>query len=596
MKNCLLLIIDSLNYSHVKNSKVELMPYLRGLERSGVYCTEMYSQAPYTEAAVMNVYCGQNVLDYGGYMRRFADTPLTMFEAMRACGYRTYFNSYQPQCYPSSLRRGVDDIFYNVGYDLDALWAYRLGHYAALRSNGELNDTDIATLIDIFDDNLAEWIAFADDMLCGDAACNMIADNAPEYDASAVKSAVEAEQAKYKEDKQKYIFEVLDQGKAHALYSIPAYVQKGKIKDRAIMPEVKKLYEPLLKEIAKMDRKLNLKNNKQITKGVFRKLGEFCKSPSKTSFKNFLKSGYIAVNAIKDLDLYDRVNEGYDNFKNAPSARTHFDHYVKWADENRDEPHFACVHIDDIHNPEVFFTYDSSDMSLLEWEAAEAQKLLAEIDGDYCGSLTHDLSLRYMDNCIKYLFEEMEKKGILEDTCVMITADHGFSFAGAPLRDSFVINLYLENYNVPFVIANSGREPKCINSFRATKDIPATLLDLAGGEDSRFNASSVLCGDGYENVTIEYCGGGCPDLARREMKIAAFDKEWFVGALCPLYERFDETKITEVYDLKNDPQQLKNLVKTDHTQSTAYLTARIKARLDELYINKDTQIKEGEQS
>ncbi len=593
MKNCLLLIIDSLNYSHVKSSKVELMPYLQGLEKSGIYCTEMYSQAPYTEAAVMNVYCGQNVLDYGGYMRRFEDTPLTMFEAMKACGYRTYFNSYQPQCYPSSLKRGVDDIFCNVGYDLDALWSYRLEHYASVKSKGELNDADIQMLINIFDDNLTEWISFANDIINSDISCNMIADNAPQYDAAAVKSAVEAEKEKYEKDKKKYIFEVLEQGKSHVLYSIPAYAQKGKIKDRAVMPEVKKLYEPIFKDIARMDRKLNLKNNKQITKGVFRKFGQFCKSPSKTSYKNLLKSGFIAVNAVKDLDLFERIDEGYDNFKNAPSARTHFDHYISWAEQNKQEPHFACVHIDDIHNPEVFFTYDSSDMALLEREAAEARKLLCEIGNDYCGSLTHDLSLRYMDNCIKYLFDEMEAKGILKDTCVVITADHGFSFAGAPVRDSFVINLYLENYNVPFVIVNSGYEPKCIESFRATKDIPATLLDLAGGEDSRFGGKSVLRGDGYENVTIEYCGGGCPDLTRREMKIAAFDKEWFVGVLCPLYERFDESKITEVYNLKNDPQQLKNLVKTDHAQKTAYLTAKIKARLDELYIDKE---KEGEQS
>ena len=54
-KNYLLFIIDSLNYSHVKESKIELMPFMEQLKREGVYCESMYSQAPYTEAAVMNL-------------------------------------------------------------------------------------------------------------------------------------------------------------------------------------------------------------------------------------------------------------------------------------------------------------------------------------------------------------------------------------------------------------------------------------------------------------------------------------------------------------------------------------------------------------
>ena len=43
-----------------------------------------------------------------------------------------YYNYFQPQCYPSSLRRGIDFPFYDVGFDLGALWAYRLYMYSDL--------------------------------------------------------------------------------------------------------------------------------------------------------------------------------------------------------------------------------------------------------------------------------------------------------------------------------------------------------------------------------------------------------------------------------------------------------------------------------
>ena len=63
----------------------------------------------------------------------------------------------------------------------------------------------------------------------------------------------------------------------------------------------------------------------------------------------------------------------------------------------------------------------------------------------------------------------------------------------------------------------------------------------------------------YPEVQIEYCGGGCPDLSRREIKIAAFDKTYFVGTLCTLSDELVENKITEIYDLLEDPRQLHNL-------------------------------------
>ena len=99
--NYLLLIIDSLNYSHVMESPIELMPFLKGLKEKGMFCDNMFSQAPYTEAAVMNLYCGQDVLQNNGYLFRFKNAETTIFEEMQNAGYVTYFNSYQPQCHPS---------------------------------------------------------------------------------------------------------------------------------------------------------------------------------------------------------------------------------------------------------------------------------------------------------------------------------------------------------------------------------------------------------------------------------------------------------------------------------------------------------------
>lgn len=587
-KNYLLFIIDSLNYSHVKDSPIELMPFLNELKKKGVSCENMYSQAPYTEAAVMNLYCGQDVLQDGGYLFRFKTAKKTIFEVMQEHGYKTYYNSYQPQCHPSSVRRGVDDIFYNVGYDLGALWTYRLGHYADVYKSGELTEKDYDTLYEIFYDNFSEWLRFVDDVLKDDISVSLIKNNDAEYKPEEVKAAVEAQYAEFKKDNKKYIESILSSGQSHPLFLIPAYVQHNKIKDRTVPEKVKKEFLPLLKRIKRMDTRLNLKNAKGLFKGPARKFGRFVKHPGKATFKEIAKSAYLVVNEVSDMDLYQRVEEDCDWFKNAPSGRTHIDHYIDWArKQDKSQPYFACIHIDDIHNPEEFFTYDSENMDLLREEKKNAEALLDKVPSSYHGSLTHDLSLQYIDNVIKYLYDQLSKEKLLEDICITICADHGFSFSGNPLRDSFVINLYLENYNIPCVITGAGIEGLSINKLCTSKDIPATICELALGYiPDEFTGKSIIGDYEYPCVDIEYCGGGCPDLSRRELKIAAFNKSYFIGTLGRLDDTIDAKTITEVYDLVADPSQEINLVKKQYNYELVYpLIKAIEKRKKEIQIS-----------
>lgn len=595
MNNIVLLLIDSMNYSHMKESPVELTPFINELKQKGVFCENMFSQAPYTEAANMSIYCGNDVLQNGGYMFRYKDAPMTIFEAMKEKGYKTYYNDFQPQCHPSSVRRGIDEIYYSVGFDLQALWSYRLSHYASLLKNKQINQEDYKVLIEIFDDNFSEWIRFADAILQKDKSTNLIYGNAKNYDAKNIKQTVEKEFEEYKSDSIKYIHEVLIQGQKHRLFDIPAYVQDNKIKDREIVQFVRTEYRPLIKRIKRMDFWLNLKNCKGLLKGPLRKLGQLIRKPSMITLKNFAKSGLLSWNQLFDSDINQRIDEDCDRFKNAPSLRKHIDHYINWIETTNDsEQHFAFFHVDDIHNPEVFFTYDSEDKDLLRKEKEEAMSLLDSIPGSYSGSLSHDLSLRYIDGVIKYLYEQLEAQGKLDNTYIAICADHGFSFSGNPLRDSFVINLYLENYNIPFIITGPDLEKKEINNLCESKDIPATLCDLADGViPDYFTGKSVLDGHDYENVQIEYCGGGCPDLSRREIKLAAFNKSYFVGTLAKLEEDIDDSNITEVYDLEKDYKQIKNMKANYDKEKAQPLINMINKRKKEIleYTKRDKENK-----
>lgn len=562
-KNIILLLIDSMNNSHIKESSIELTPFINSLKKQGVYCENIYSQAPYTEAANMSIYCGMDVLDYGGYMFRYKDAPQTIFEVMKKAGYQTYYNDFQPQCHPSSVRRGIDAIFYSVGYDLEALWSYRLSHYANLYKTSGLREEDYFVLEEIFEDNLKEWIQFVDDLINHNESTNMICHNTSNYNSVEVKQQVLKQYKLFCQDKRNYINDVLLNGKKHDVFKISPFRQDYKTKDREVVQWVRKAYKPLIKKIKRMDFILNIRNCKGLWKGPTRKLKSFIKQPNKPQWKDFLKSGYLVWNQLFDSDLIKRIKKDCDDFKNAPSLRTHIDHYINWAVNQKEEvPHFAFMHVDDIHNPEVFFTYDSSDKVLLEKELRDAEELLRKIPNDYYGSLSHDLSLQYIDNVIHYLYDELKRTQLDKSTYLCICADHGFSFSGNPLRDSFVINFYLENYNIPLIITGPGLCKREILGLHASKDIPATLCGLAEIEvPEEFKGIDLLHSEeSYPVLQIEYCGGGCPDLSRRELKLAAYDKKYFVGVLVKLDDNISSLNITEIYNLQKDPKQYHNLV------------------------------------
>jgi arylsulfatase A-like enzyme len=88
-------------------------------------------------------------------------------------------------------------------------------------------------------------------------------------------------------------------------------------------------------------------------------------------------------------------------------------------------------------------------------------------------------AIRYMDDWIARLLDRLDGAGLLEDTLVIVTADHGENFGEDGLI-GHMLSLDNRLIHVPFVAAGPGADALALNSLA---DLPARLADAIGLDD-----------------------------------------------------------------------------------------------------------------
>ena len=261
-----------------------------------------------------------------------------------------------------------------------------------------------------------------------------------------------------------YLKELFIKGEEHTLFKIKNYNMTDKIQSDSVRNKVRSKYYDTFKRIDKLNKRKNLLNNVFPCDKIFRSI-------IRKDFGTIkgLLAGY--KNSLFDKDLYDRIEGNYDLFKVQRSFHTVSETFFKWLDKNKNNTWMSYIHVDDAHFNENFFTYDTDNLELINEEFNKINKYLDKLPTDYKGSITYDLSLMYCDNVIKNIFNYLEKNKLLDNTAVVITADHGFSYYFSPVREKYVISNYKENYNVPFIVYSKDLKKREIKGFCATKDI-----------------------------------------------------------------------------------------------------------------------------
>lgn len=574
-KNILFIVVDSVTNNQLFNSSSSILkaPFLNSLRNKSISGDFMFSEAPYTEAVLMSLLGSLDTLDDNGYMCKFKDKK-TAIDIFSQNGYDTFFANYYPSIYPKYMYYGAKEVCYIENFHLMHLWEYRFSYFKDLYLKCELTNEEIKMLVDMLEDNLLEWMKLLLLLKKESKQTRMINDCISREDLFLEIESLEKEINIFSKDKEGYLKSFLEEGEKHRLFEINKLDYVDKIHDEEFKDWFIKEYLTLFKKIGYLQKRRNMKNAKLPIKKILNNIRK------KDVVKGIL-AGY--KNLLFDKDIMARVTKNFDMFKAQRSFRVVSQTLYDWIDNRKEnsKPWMAYVHVDDAHYPENFFTYDTNDKNIIKEEFFKINSFLDHLPKDYCGTITSDLSLLYCDSIIENIFKYLEKKDLLKNTSVVITADHGFSYYFNPIREKYVISSYRENYNVPFLIYDCDIKPRMISGYLSTKDIPATLLDLSSiSLPNSFKGKSLLSFEGREYASLEYMGGGCPDLKRRPILLGYRNDKYDVIAEFVQ----DKILIKEVYDMKKDRFQNTNIAKNKKVNISKEVEW-IKNRYDEIMEN-----------
>lgn len=275
--------------------------------------------------------------------------------------------------------------------------------------------------------------------------------------------------------------------------------------------------------------------------------------------------------------------------------------YDKWFDSKPQEPFFLLLHEFDLQIPGTTFTdkraHDFGDEGLLCFPAEydDTFRMLQPVVGTAKArehTLRHyDAVAHAYDEVLGHFLARLDREGLLENTVVMITSNHGQDFAehsGGVTHGS----VYDTVLRVPLIFAGPGVTAKgrVIDTPVQTVDFAPTLLELAGVPVDRKMAGRSLA---------PLLAGAEPDKALHDRAIYSLTNTRTMSVRTPtrklIMQDWSDRQVTlarravettqhdrkfNYYDLTNDPGEQHDLFPTEPEKALDLIQALMGFRAD----------------
>lgn len=195
--------------------------------------------------------------------------------------------------------------------------------------------------------------------------------------------------------------------------------------------------------------------------------------------------------------------KGFDSFLEIPdwqNAKTILSGATTWVKEKRSNPFFLFLHTFQVHDPHdapspfnrVFEGSEEASrrIEIEDIEEANIHGWTEEEKNEYIRA--YDQEVQYTDSLFENFLATLESEGLLKNTIIAITSDHGEEFGEHGVLGFHSYSLYDELIHVPFLLYIPGAVALRLEAPISLIDIGPMLLDLVGiPAQSSFNGQTL---------------------------------------------------------------------------------------------------------
>ena len=275
---------------------------------------------------------------------------------------------------------------------------------------------------------------------------------------------------------------------------------------------------------------------------------------------------------------------GYRDEPGRKGAREVNREFLRWVDRSPKTHFFAFLNYWDVHLPYLppqpygsLFTNpnkahqnglgDLTDEATDQDQATNVSRAQLRSGRD-----AYDGAIAYVDAQIGQLISELEARGLAANTLIVITSDHGEELGEHGLHGHSA-SLYRQEVHVPLIFWWPGHVPAGIRLSTPVSNValPQTIVDFVDhGEQNRFPRRSL--------AQLWNASAPAPEWREPITELARmpYDPQdrhpfahWGMKSLISgdwQYIKHDDSR-EELYDWKNDPEELHNLADTSEGQS-----------------------------
>lgn len=247
------------------------------------------------------------------------------------------------------------------------------------------------------------------------------------------------------------------------------------------------------------------------------------------------------------------------------------DEVLRWVDQSPERPFFAFVNYFDAHDTYLSplatrRRFDPQGPLIIEKREGITEADLAPTRAAYEAAIAH------VDEHVGRLLDQLEQRGILDRTVVILTSDHGEHFGEHGLQNHSV-SLYRPLLHVPLAIrtpAGKAGPGRRVGAAVSLVDVAATMVELGLGQaESRLGGRSLARFLGPQ--PIHEAGPVFAEGTRGETALP--HEPWFRGRMrsvvaLPFHWIALGDGSEELYDLSIDPAETTNLAEKTSYQGT----------------------------